>query len=211
MFGMNKDVNEMKNWNNVPRQNEGMGRMSYEAQERMGKQAGIDSLGQLQGERPAVTLGIQSCFNISDPYSDNLVGEDRRKDRLLVVPSHGQESVLLRRPHSSHSSTSHEGLPDRTATEGGARRETGAVAGNKGSTTEASFSEMLKKTSSSSSSSCSMKKVAAEASSDATAEGNKGGGKKKGKKGRQMDPALLGFKVASNRILMGEIHRADDF
>lgn len=57
-----------------------------------------------------------------------------------------------------------------------------------------------------------MKKVAAEASSDATTEGNKGGGgKKKGKKGRQLDPALLGFKVASNRILMGEIHRADDF
>ncbi|CAA7034425.1 unnamed protein product [Microthlaspi erraticum] len=184
--------------------------MSYEAQDRMGKQAGMDSL--VQGERPVVTLGKQSSFNISDPYSDNLVGEDRRKDRLLVVPSHGQESVLLRRPHSSHSSSSHEGLPDRTAssftaTEGGARRETGAVAGNKGSTSEASFSEMLKKTSSSSS----MKKVAAEASSDATTEGNKGGGKKKGKKGRQLDPALLGFKVASNRILMGEIHRADDF
>ncbi|XP_008231083.1 PREDICTED: uncharacterized protein LOC103330307 isoform X4 [Prunus mume] len=35
-------------------------------------------------------------------------------------------------------------------------------------------------------------------------------GKKKGKKGRQIDPALLGFKVSSNRILMGEIHRLDD-
>lgn len=35
-------------------------------------------------------------------------------------------------------------------------------------------------------------------------------GKKKGKKGRQIDPALLGFKVSSNRIMMGEIHRADD-
>ncbi|CAA7046153.1 unnamed protein product [Microthlaspi erraticum] len=203
---MNRDANEMKSWNNVAPKNEGMGRMSYEAQDRMGKQAGMDSL--VQGERPVVTLGKQSSFNISDPYGDNLVGEDRRKDRLLVVPSHGQESVLLRRPHSSHSSSSHEGLPDRTP-EGGGRRETGAVAGNKGSTTEASFSEMLKKTSSSSS--ISMKKVAAEASSDATSEGNKGGGKKKGKKGRQLDPALLGFKVASNRILMGEIHRADDF
>lgn len=35
-------------------------------------------------------------------------------------------------------------------------------------------------------------------------------GKKKGKKGRQIDPALLGFKVTSNRILMGEIQRLDD-
>lgn len=35
-------------------------------------------------------------------------------------------------------------------------------------------------------------------------------GKKKGKKGRQIDPALLGFKVSSNRIMMGEIHRLED-
>ncbi|KAK8919250.1 hypothetical protein KSP39_PZI022115 [Platanthera zijinensis] len=34
--------------------------------------------------------------------------------------------------------------------------------------------------------------------------------KKKGKKGRQIDPALLGFKVHSNRIMMGEIQRPDD-
>lgn len=35
-------------------------------------------------------------------------------------------------------------------------------------------------------------------------------GKKKGKKGRQIDPTLLGFKVSSNRILMGEIQRPKD-
>ncbi|XP_038695108.1 protein ESSENTIAL FOR POTEXVIRUS ACCUMULATION 1-like isoform X2 [Tripterygium wilfordii] len=35
-------------------------------------------------------------------------------------------------------------------------------------------------------------------------------GKRKGKKGRQIDPALLGFKVSSNRILMGEIQGLDD-
>lgn len=40
--------------------------------------------------------------------------------------------------------------------------------------------------------------------------GGKGGGKKKGKKGRQIDPALLGFKVTSNRIMMGEIQRVED-
>ncbi|GAB2241961.1 hypothetical protein Droror1_Dr00018736 [Drosera rotundifolia] len=35
-------------------------------------------------------------------------------------------------------------------------------------------------------------------------------GKKKAKKGRQIDPKLLGFKVTSNRIMMGEIQRIDD-
>lgn len=34
--------------------------------------------------------------------------------------------------------------------------------------------------------------------------------KRKGKKGRQIDPALLGFKVTSNRIMMGEIQRLED-
>ncbi|KAF7819394.1 uncharacterized protein G2W53_024849 [Senna tora] len=36
------------------------------------------------------------------------------------------------------------------------------------------------------------------------------GGKKKGKKGKQIDPSLLGFKVSSNRIMMGEIQRPED-
>ncbi|KAK1552030.1 hypothetical protein Q3G72_009157 [Acer saccharum] len=45
-------------------------------------------------------------------------------------------------------------------------------------------------------------------SSDVTQGGRSG--KKKGKKGRQIDPALLGFKVTSNRIMMGEIQRIED-
>ncbi|CAO2829004.1 unnamed protein product [Amaranthus hypochondriacus] len=43
---------------------------------------------------------------------------------------------------------------------------------------------------------------------DATHGGKSG--KKKGKKGRQIDPALLGFRVTSNRIMMGEIQRIED-
>ncbi|XP_044465312.1 uncharacterized protein LOC123195586 isoform X2 [Mangifera indica] len=46
-------------------------------------------------------------------------------------------------------------------------------------------------------------------SSDVGAPAGKSG-KKKGKKGRQIDPALLGFKVSSNRIMMGEIQRLED-
>ncbi|KAJ3678251.1 hypothetical protein LUZ60_002054 [Juncus effusus] len=44
---------------------------------------------------------------------------------------------------------------------------------------------------------------------DDSAEASKGAKKGK-KKGRQIDPALLGFKVHSNRIMMGEIQRPDE-
>lgn len=71
---------------------------------------------------------------------------------------------------------------------------------------ETSFIDMLKKP------------VVAEAdtANGGSLESSEGGaqagrsGKKKGKKGRQIDPALLGFKVSSNRIMMGEIHRLED-
>lgn len=79
-----------------------------------------------------------------------------------------------------------------------------------GDVSEATFMDMLK----------SSKKTAAaqevhsgsgappEPSLDASQAGR--GGKKKGKKGKQIDPALLGFKVTSNRIMMGEIQRIED-
>ncbi|XP_058069051.1 protein ESSENTIAL FOR POTEXVIRUS ACCUMULATION 1 isoform X3 [Magnolia sinica] len=38
----------------------------------------------------------------------------------------------------------------------------------------------------------------------------KGGGKKKGKKGKKVSPAVLGFNVVSNRIMMGEIQNLED-
>jgi PERQ amino acid-rich with GYF domain-containing protein len=39
---------------------------------------------------------------------------------------------------------------------------------------------------------------------------NAAGEKKKGKKGKVVDPSLLGFSVTSNRILMGEIQHVED-
>lgn len=65
-----------------------------------------------------------------------------------------------------------------------------------------SFSEMLKST----------KKPPLQYDASEAADGGPGGKgtKKKAKKGKQIDPSLLGFKVHSNRILMGEIHRPDD-
>ena len=72
---------------------------------------------------------------------------------------------------------------------------------------EASFSDMLK--------SNSKKTAPMETHSSAGApdplDGTRGrSGKKKGKKGKQIDPALLGFKVTSNRIMMGEIQRIEE-
>lgn len=71
---------------------------------------------------------------------------------------------------------------------------------------ETSFSDMLKS---------SAKKPAPQETHVSAAESSDGmmgarNNKKKGKKGRQIDPALLGFKVTSNRIMMGEIQRIED-
>lgn len=52
-------------------------------------------------------------------------------------------------------------------------------------------------------------KVDSSAILDSDSPGSKSS-KKKGKKGRQIDPSLLGFKVTSNRINMGEIQHPDD-
>ena len=39
---------------------------------------------------------------------------------------------------------------------------------------------------------------------------SKEGSKKKGKKGKKVSPAVLGFNVVSNRIMMGEIQTLED-
>ncbi|XP_073261729.1 uncharacterized protein [Populus alba] len=71
--------------------------------------------------------------------------------------------------------------------------------------TETSFIDVLKKPVFSEAEAAN---AAALESSDGSLTGRSG--KKKGKKGRQIDPALLGFKVSSNRIMMGEIQHLDD-
>ncbi|KAL1352635.1 hypothetical protein HN51_016633 [Arachis hypogaea] len=79
---------------------------------------------------------------------------------------------------------------------------------SEGAVAETSFIDMLKKPV--------LPEVDAHAASGGATEPSDGGfqaarsGKKKGKKGKQIDPSLLGFKVSSNRIMMGEIQRPDD-
>ncbi|KAL3500986.1 hypothetical protein ACH5RR_035435 [Cinchona calisaya] len=74
---------------------------------------------------------------------------------------------------------------------------------------ETSFSDMLK---SSTKKPAPQESNAAGVGASELADGMQVGrsSKKKGKKGRQIDPALLGFKVTSNRIMMGEIQRIED-
>nr|GMD97991.1 uncharacterized protein LOC109175541 isoform X2 [Ipomoea batatas] len=74
--------------------------------------------------------------------------------------------------------------------------------------TEISFSDMLKSNVKKAPREFHSSTATSESSSDAAQSARSN--KKKGKKGRQIDPAFLGFKVTSNRIMMGEIQRIDD-
>ncbi|KAL5827156.1 hypothetical protein ACOSQ3_018990 [Xanthoceras sorbifolium] len=165
--------------------------------------------------------------------------EDIPKDQVPVA-SRMQDNILLRRPPVSRASSSQEGLSDlnsnpiirgkMSSSTADGRQDPGGNPVSQGSDTmaagkkemrfrrtsscsdtdvsETSFIDMLK--------SNTKKSVAPEAHTSGgipeSSDGTQGGrsGKKKGKKGRQIDPALLGFKVTSNRIMMGEIQRIDD-
>ncbi|KAL9664476.1 hypothetical protein QQ045_019878 [Rhodiola kirilowii] len=147
------------------------------------------------------------------------------KDRALL--SKEPENLLLRRPPVSRASSSQEGLsavleadisvrgkPSVSTPRDGGNQivDASASAANDprsscsdADVSEASFISMLK--------SNAKKPAAPDASTvvdsaDAPASGR--GGKKKGKKGRQLDPALLGFKMPNNRILMGEDQGAEN-
>ncbi|KAL2253795.1 UNVERIFIED_CONTAM: Protein ESSENTIAL FOR POTEXVIRUS ACCUMULATION 1 [Sesamum indicum] len=158
---------------------------------------------------------------------------------ILADISKAPDNVLLRRPPVSRAASSHEGLSEVTADRvargkslsntvppDGVRREPGVNVGNTDASgrrdaqfrrtsscndadvLETSFSDMLK----SSAKKAAPQETHASAGAAESSDGMPGGrnNKKKGKKGRQIDPALLGFKVTSNRIMMGEIQRIDD-
>ncbi|XP_050372712.1 protein ESSENTIAL FOR POTEXVIRUS ACCUMULATION 1-like [Argentina anserina] len=181
--------------------------------------------------------GGNASFYIDKIGRSNSFVEETAKDRVPIPPK-VQENILLRRPPVPSASASQEGLPEPTsdpvlrgktsiAASDGARRDTVVSPVNQSSdvmasskkemhfrrtssasdadVSEASFIDMLKSNA---------KKIPPmDAQTTAGfAESSEGGrsGKKKGKKGRQIDPSLLGFKVTSTRIMMGEIQRLDD-
>ncbi|CAA3026276.1 GYF domain containing [Olea europaea subsp. europaea] len=201
-------------------------------------QAGLAAID--NGEVPLNVLSHHTSLCSTGFQSANSFLEEAAKDRLQSTTSKMSESILLRRPPVSRAASSQGGFSELTAdsvTRGkkipsavpsdGLRGETRGNPGNSDTVSsgnkafrrtsscgdadilETSFSDMLK--------SNSKKPAPQESNAPATGaseplDGTTGArnSKKKGKKGRQIDPALLGFKVTSNRILMGEIQRIED-
>ncbi|KAL8255155.1 hypothetical protein R6Q59_033376 [Mikania micrantha] len=158
-------------------------------------------------------------------------------DRVTAT-SKRSENILLKRPPVARATSTHEGLSELASSSDGRGRNIPAIissevgrreavgnvanqaneimtAGKKDArfrrtsscsdadvSEAASFSDMLR-------SNAKKADNNAAALESADVHGGKTG-KKKGKKGRQIDPALLGFKVTSNRIMMGEIQRIED-
>ncbi|GER37022.1 GYF domain-containing protein [Striga asiatica] len=190
-----------------------------EALEGVVEQAGLISMD--QGEMPANALARHKPLS-STGFHNEKIGEggslleDTTKDRSRSWNAKGAENVLLRRPRAS---SSEEGLSEvngdaavsgrgKNVANGGRRddvvvgfRRTSSC--NDATATDTmemtSFSEMLKKP-----------PLPDLSDGGASAAGGSQKNKKRGKKGRQIDPALLGFKVTSNRIMMGEIQRIDE-
>ncbi|CAL1355093.1 unnamed protein product [Linum trigynum] len=199
-------------------------------------------------ETPITSLSRNSSIG----FYDDKVGQkgcfsDEIHMNQLTAGQKGQENFMLRRPPSSRSSSSHEGISE-LVSESSLRGKGGlppidglnstnhgsenivkkdnmmfrrtSSYGDGGEVSEPSFIDMLKSNAKKGPEVAAMQQqqgigggggavVPSEGMMEG-GQGGKGGGKKKGKKGRQIDPALLGFKVTSNRIMMGEIHRLDD-
>ncbi|KAK4357661.1 hypothetical protein RND71_023271 [Anisodus tanguticus] len=146
-------------------------------------------------KRPPVSHVSSTLEGLSELTSDTLVGAKILQMPWLMKVGWGKREA--------GGSTANQ-VPDAVTSgkKDGRFRRTASCSDT--DVSETSFSDMLK--------SNAKKPTAQEAhaseASDATQSARSG--KKKGKKGRQIDPALLGFKVTSNRIMMGEIHRIED-
>ncbi|XP_022727433.1 uncharacterized protein LOC111283235 isoform X2 [Durio zibethinus] len=185
----------------------------------------------------SVSGGIAGFYN-NHIGSCNSFSDDIARD-CVQVPAKAQDNMLLRHIPVFRASLSQEGLSDcdsdppirgknsLSSNEGGKREPGGNLANHldiaasakkemhfrstssrgDGDVSEASFIDMLR--------SNAQKNAVPEVHGTGGPESSDGihggrGGKTKGKKGRQIDPALLGFKITSNRIMMGEIHGIND-
>ncbi|GAB4828561.1 hypothetical protein Ancab_018221 [Ancistrocladus abbreviatus] len=225
---------------------------SSEIQDNMAKQAGVSSVDGAEISTNAIgrhnSIGIAggqvSLYNEKIGRSNSFT-EEIANDRFPTVLARGSESILLKRPPVSCSS-SQEGLSEHASGAitrginpaiGGSEVKTPVARQDHGGNTinqaldatsttkkdmrfrrtsscsdadvtETSFIDMLK----SSAKKPPMPEAQVAATPSDLTDGAQGSrsGRKKGKKGRQIDPALLGFKVTSNRIMMGEIQRVED-
>nr|GLL43956.1 uncharacterized protein LOC109175541 isoform X2 [Ipomoea trifida] len=172
-----------------------------------------------------------------DNSTGGAMAEDVKKDRASAATSRCPENILLKRPPVMRVLSNQEGLSElnidnvrgRSLSNEVEKRDGGGNAANQVSdtfatgkkevgfrrtascgdaeVTETSFSDMLKSNAKKPPQEVHSSTAASE-SFDAAQGARRN--KKKGKKGRQIDPALLGFKVTSNRIMMGEIQRIED-
>ncbi|GAA0149544.1 hypothetical protein LIER_08693 [Lithospermum erythrorhizon] len=147
-------------------------------------------------KRPPVPRASSSQEVLPDMISDSVL---RGKNPMNVATSGGVKHVTAVAQGNQ--------LPDDAASAKKDLRFRRTASCSDADVSETSFSDMLK----SNTKKPTLQESHSSASSEAldAQQGTKSN-KKKGKKGRQIDPALLGFKVTSNRIMMGEIQRADD-
>ncbi|KAL2543384.1 GYF domain-containing protein [Abeliophyllum distichum] len=146
--------------------------------------------------RPPVSRNASSLERLSELSSDIAI---KGKNHPTSSPSEG-----VRRETRGNLENSESLVTDKKEVQ---FRHT--TSSGDGDVLETSFSDMLKNNAKKP---ASQESHAAGAGSLEPSEGTHGArsSRKKGKKGRQIDPSLLGFKVTSNRIMMGEIQGLED-
>ncbi|KAJ6754497.1 GYF DOMAIN-CONTAINING PROTEIN [Salix purpurea] len=150
-----------------------------------------------------LTRGLDNALHKRPPVSQALSSKDVLSDMASALHIKQKNRASL----ATSSERRNEPVENVAATRGGDNQTSGKKEGrfrrtssyNDAGITETSFMDVLKKPVFTEAEATN---VAALESSDGSVSGRSG--KKKGKKGRQIDPALLGFKVSSNRIMMDE-------
>ncbi|XP_019427963.1 PREDICTED: uncharacterized protein LOC109336064 isoform X2 [Lupinus angustifolius] len=155
---------------------------------------------------PPSTKGSSNALHKRPPVSRVLSSPDALSEQLSV-PHVKQNNIINLASSKGRQSAGNPSISMMTDAQASRKNEVQfrrSSSCNEGSVSERSFIDMLKKP------------VHTEIDAGTSMESSDGGaqagrsGKKKGKKGKQIDPSLLGFKVSSNRIMMGEIQRPED-
>ncbi|KAE9612498.1 putative GYF-like domain-containing protein [Lupinus albus] len=156
---------------------------------------------------PLSTKGSTNALHKRPPVS-RVLSSDVLSDQLSI--SHANQNYLINpasgegRHETSGNPSMSSSMTDAQASRNKEVHFRRTSSSSEGSVSERSFIDMLKKP------------VHPEADARTGMESSDGGtqsvrsGKKKWKKGKQIDPSLLGFKVSSNRIMMGEIQRPEN-
>ncbi|KAK4786018.1 hypothetical protein SAY86_002707 [Trapa natans] len=173
--------------------------------------------GQFEKEQiPVILSKGQDSIQLRAPSVPHSSAFLEEMSELVPNPAMRRKSSFSSIPEGARSGQG--GNPSQVSSEEAATRERDVrfrrtASYNSADISETSFIDMLKSTKKVStladSSNARYVGGAAETSDGGQSQAARGG-KKKGKKGRQINPALLGFKVTSNRIMMGEIQGLDD-